>query len=422
MLKKIPWDKIVLMLISLTIAFVIGEIVFRKMIFSENESFDNLRNPEDYADVIHYGVDRFYPEDYWKLNFLFNREFEMNNPQPLLGWKGWFNPGNYLHNETDSVKGRRPVLLFGDSFAMCVDEVDCFEDILNRDTSFTKDYYFLNYGVGGYGVDQIYLLMQQVVPLYENPIVIFSMLSADMDRSMLKMRDGQKPYFTVADTGLVLNGTPITLGNEGYVEENPPEIWSYLYRKVRTLVSDTHKDDQAKGDAYAEEIKALNGRIIEDAVEFLEKSGNEYFLLLFHTDHFGWKNWRMKFIRDKFTELKVPYIGAMDVRYFKVNPWDYNSGDLVLPDNGHPTTLGNEFVAEAIHQYIRDSSYRDSVRIHNQDWHKNLGIRAEKISIYRTADWLENIRKDAEQKGMTLDSLVTINADYMYHEGLKKDQ
>ena len=42
-------------------------------------------------------------------------------------------------------------LLFGDSLSACVDDVLCFEDLLEN-TQFNSEYVILNYGVGGYGL------------------------------------------------------------------------------------------------------------------------------------------------------------------------------------------------------------------------------------------------------------------------------
>ena len=85
------------------------------------------------------------------------------------------------------IRDRRPFLLFGDSFSACVDDVLCFEDLLEN-TQFNSEYVILNYGVGGYGLDQIWMLMDKVLPLYPHAIVVIGIMSDDIDRAHLRMR------------------------------------------------------------------------------------------------------------------------------------------------------------------------------------------------------------------------------------------
>lgn len=93
------------------------------------------------------------------------------------------------HQDAGNIGRRRPVLLFGDSFAAGVGDAESFQNILNHDEAFSRDYYLLNYGVSGYGVDQIYLMLQHTLPLYQRTIVIFSLMTFDLDRSILTFRE-----------------------------------------------------------------------------------------------------------------------------------------------------------------------------------------------------------------------------------------
>ncbi len=209
----------------LILGFIIAEYAFRAMLFSEYKAFDNLKNPGDYCNSdIH--------EDYWKLFYKFNEEYRPpENPHPLLGWKGGFHPESYIHHAFRYLGNKKPVLLFGDSFARCVDQSKCFQEILNNDDEFTNDNYLLNYGVGGYGVGQISLLSQKVIPLFKNPFVVFSLLTYDLDRSVLSVRTGQKPYYKIENDSLKLCGIPINSNPKEFFDSNPPEITSYLFNK-----------------------------------------------------------------------------------------------------------------------------------------------------------------------------------------------
>ena len=69
-------------------------------------------------------------DDYWKLLTLFkDPEHRLPPPRfdPVLGWR-WPEPGRI-----DGSGERRPVLLFGDSFAACIgDGEDCWQGLLAR--------------------------------------------------------------------------------------------------------------------------------------------------------------------------------------------------------------------------------------------------------------------------------------------------
>lgn len=184
---------IALLAASIVITLILAEYIFRFILFSKIKMFESLRVPSYYVPHINCKDEDFHTVDYWKLNYLFKKDFNIEHPHPILGWTGKFSKKTLEHYNQDKLNDKRPVLLFGDSFAMCIDSVECFEEILNRDTTFSSGHYLLNYGVGGYGIDQIYLLFNATVDSFNNPFVIFSFFTTDMDRSMLYVRDAQKP-------------------------------------------------------------------------------------------------------------------------------------------------------------------------------------------------------------------------------------
>ncbi len=151
---------IALVLVSTLIMFGVSECAFRKILFSDNPAFEELRDPALYAKYIPHRNQDFLSDDYWKLNYLFRRNgFNVTKPDSLLGWTGFFHHNSYQHYDMKAVKDKKVVLIYGDSFTMCVDSTLCFQEILNADEAFSENHYMLNYGVGGYGTDQISILM-----------------------------------------------------------------------------------------------------------------------------------------------------------------------------------------------------------------------------------------------------------------------
>ena len=179
------------------VTVLICEVGFRTLLFSQVAFMERFREPNLYTDY-------FSDDDWWKLYYAFNKPANDTAKQPhsLLGW-GWagkFSNETYLHAEAGQVGRRRPVLLYGDSFTHCLTALeDCFQGILNKDTEFSKDHYLLNYGVLGYGVDQIYLLLKSSLFLYHEPYVIVGIHTRDLDRSILSYFVAQKPYFELIE-------------------------------------------------------------------------------------------------------------------------------------------------------------------------------------------------------------------------------
>lgn len=337
------------------------EIGLRHVLFNGDPVWDFLRKPGNYALYHKDGNEDHFNEDYWKLQYLFNRAFNVTKPHPLLGWSGNFSKKDYEHADEARAKGRRPVLLYGDSFAMCVDSVECFEDHLNADSTFSAEHYFMNFGVGGYGVDQIHILMEETIELHEKPFVIFSMLTTDMDRSMLYMRDSNKGRFKLEDDELVLTHTPITLSTEEFVAANPPEIWSYSVNLILNGLMKVFGEPGRFKWEYVAELKSVNEALIRKSIEQLRASNTEFVVLLFQSSYHAPHEWRNVFLRDLFAELEVPYLASSDIidQVNETEPRDISAYTIV--GDGHPTSLANQLVSDVLLEYILHPESRASL-------------------------------------------------------------
>ena len=171
-----------------------------------------------------------YSEDaYWALKRRWN-------PAPTasprldreLGWTGDFDPGTWKHHERHLLKGRRPVLLYGDSFSSCVEGVICFQEILEDEPGFSREFRLLNYGTGGYGIGQTLLLMERTLPLFPDAVVVAGLMTLDIDRAVLSLRDAPKPRLRL-EGGALVRGQASAPEEEGAL---PHGIRSFLYRKL----------------------------------------------------------------------------------------------------------------------------------------------------------------------------------------------
>lgn len=406
-----------LVLVTLTLGCLGIEYTFRWMLFGGHEAFAHLRNPTMYAPIIKQENEDFRTADYWKLHNLFKGNLSTKLPQELLGWNGFFNKETLVHVQKAKQGKRQPVLFYGDSFAMCVDTVDCFEDILNADSTFAKDHFLMNYGVGGFGSDQIYLLFNETVNEFNDPFVVFSLLTTDMDRSMLAVRERQKPYFEVSDTGLVLKGTPITQSPKAFFEENPPDITSYLWNKFKySDISPFEPDHKLPGRMRQEEME-LNTLLLEKAFRKLKKQGENYVVVIFYPEHHKGPDWRLTFLRDLCAQNDVPYICDMDLMHGDTTATDFRPGKYNIIGDGHPTSHLNRLLSMELKKYILHPKYRQEVAERNAHWKTRFPskrvVSYYEQTIRNSPDWLLGIQQSAEKQGRPLDSLILENAVYM---------
>lgn len=101
-----------------------------------------------------------------------------------------------------------PILVVGDSYAMG-EEVDD-DETLPAHLEGMLDHRVLNGGVLGYGIDQIVLRAEALVPAFRPKILLVSFIADDVRRAQMRILWGSdKPYFDIVDGGLVLRGVPV---------------------------------------------------------------------------------------------------------------------------------------------------------------------------------------------------------------------
>ncbi len=350
---------VILLCLSLGASFALAEVLFRWAIFSNVAAFKNLRDPNLYAN--------YFSEELQKLRVLLDPESGIaQNPHPELGWIGDASADDVKHNKSAEINGRRPVLLYGDSFAQCPSSrVECFEDILNKDPEFARDHYLLNYGCGNYGVDQIYLSMKYSLDHYDNPFVVFSLMTLDLDRALSRIRPIPKPYFEIVNDKLVLH-PPSTKSKFEYVKENPPSVKSYLFRllyhKVRNwlLIEFPNRFDWLRYDHrdWKEKVIRINEKILEAAIQELESRHLDYVVLIFHPQwryesSFTEQFWRDKFLKDFLDSRGISYIWSKSIILDDAKKTgQLDIAKYIIRGDGHPTELYNQLVAREIKKRV----------------------------------------------------------------------
>lgn len=343
--------KVVALLIGCGLSFLLGEIFLRLTLSTSARPLAIFRNPSLYAD---YRSD----DDWWKLYLKVGGIHKPpETPHPLLGWVNNFDRQTYRHKDADKLGNRRPVLLFGDSFGDCVDDVPCFEDYLNADPDFSATHYLLNHSVGGYGLDQIYLLMTQVLDKYRDPVVIVTFMLEDVDRCVLSFRGGQKPVFQIVDGQLKLTNVPISARPYEWLEQNPISIKSYFYEFLKRgprrawgrLVGRRWMEEKK-----TEEKKAVGAAVLERMVGDLRGRRLDFTVIVFHP--FTGRTWRDDFVREVFARAGVPYKGTEEIVREHMGEGDLFARSTrqkyMLPDLDHPNGLQNRLIADYIREYV----------------------------------------------------------------------
>ena len=245
---------------------------------------EGLRKPEHFADP---NLD----DDYWKLQYLFlppEQQRPAAGADPRCGWTGdLVRPGTYEHARAGDVGGRRPVLLYGDSYAACATSPEeCFQGLLER-SDLAERYALVNFGVGGYGVDQVLLLLRSTIDAWkdQDPIVVISFLvDNDFDRNVLTFRCWPKPRFTVEGEGLA-GGDPVDPDPGSYLDRHPPSIRSYLLRYLtyrRGTLPARLQWYLRRGSLRNEEKVAVGRGILREIHAELAGRGLDHFFLAFH--------------------------------------------------------------------------------------------------------------------------------------------
>jgi hypothetical protein len=238
-----------------------------------------------------------------------------------------------------------------------------FGDLLNGDPEFSGDHFLLNYGTGGYGVGQICLLMKATVPLYERPVVVFSVMVEDVHRTTKAFRIGQKPCFRVVDGAVREVGGPIRADTRAYLDAHPPRIRSYVLAML------AHGPFVPRGiqglfrgsGSQQEELEAVNAALIADVCAFLRERDVPVLAVIFHPyqppddgpivfeDEEGW---RSRFLRRTLDNLRVPAVFANDLLRADATRVRLRRRDAYFIEDGHPNERYNRLIAAEMKRFV----------------------------------------------------------------------
>lgn len=299
----------------------------------------------------------------WKLRVDLGLERRDRSPSfdARFGWlSDAIDPATLAHVDEARVGARRPLLFFGDSYAQCVAEArPCWQELLEESPLATR-FALLNYGVSGFGLDQVRLLLEPVLERFaaRDPLVgIGILVDDDLDRCYLPLRSFPKPTFTVEGSALVLH--PLEHDSAAaYLRAEPVRIRSYLWRwflfgsglvSRRTAVGWT---DEAE---HVDEKRAINRALLAEIRDLLEARGLDAFFVLFHARRAleapGPYAWQEPFLYRTFEELGLPFVSSKRVLRAHLARTGQSAEELYIrsgPGLNHYTGATQALVFEAL--------------------------------------------------------------------------
>jgi len=326
-----------------------GELLIRAAISFE---FAPFRHAFLYADG-------YSDSDYFKLLKTWFPETDISwasNPDLALGWapeKSLENPLGIIAGDPYDTVFNNTILFFGDSFVQGqTPMMDKLPQLLDREISSYKVY---NYGVAGYGVDQIYLRFLQTYTAFKEPIIIVGILTTDLDRSVLAIRDRPKPYFSLENGKLKLQGTPVNPDIQDWIKQNPVQIKSYLYAFIRQRMRLLLAGDDPLAMEYKQlEKKKINKRIIEVLINTVREDKLRLIFVLFYGKGELQKvGWRETFLKELFSASNVPYLDTKQILLHSAATQKVDLDSYYYPgEQGHPNEAGNRVIAKAIAELL----------------------------------------------------------------------
>lgn len=344
-------------LLSVLLTLGLAEALLRVALFSEGFVVKSLRQPWRYADS-------FLDGDYWKLATLFGTvdgAMRAGAQHTTLGWSPILtaeNPlGIYADSPPEPSSLREPVLVYGDSFIAGATPMHA--KIPQLLESLGSGRVFVNLGVSGFGVDQIFLRYLETVDRFASPTVVVGILMDDVNRSIMPYRMAPKPYFEVESGRLALRASTVTQTPAEYLAEHPPEIRSYLFRlamfRIRDALPDGLFNWMLGYDRQIERIREVNRLILESLRDEASRRRQPLFVILFYGVYeLERPVWQEQFLKDTLRDLGIPYYDTRPAIEAAMRTGGSGFWEFYYRHNNHPNELGNQLIAEGFHRWLVD--------------------------------------------------------------------
>ncbi len=356
------------------LSFLLAEVGLRVLLFWDTRLLEKvahkLRQPGYYADMAREDL-------FWKLVRIWTpraQRYPFGRFSEKTGWTGPLIDAKTLISVDEAKVGeRRPVLLYGDSFAECVTSPEeAWQGLLERSPE-GKTAAIVNFGVSGFGTDQAWSMLDATIDRFaaRNPLVVFGIfLDEDPDRAMLSFRGMPKPRYTLEGGELVFH--PLEEHDpQSWWDNHPPGVPSYVWRLLRGPHGPLPYQWQEKLRSLPDDaqVVALTRAILARVHARLEALHVEHLVLGFHgralLENPEPHMWRERFVRDACSELGVHFLSSRPYLLSAVNGQKELLGRTLFvtegPGEGHLNARGNCVVFEAFRQAIEGRYEREDI-------------------------------------------------------------
>ncbi len=328
-------------ILSVLITLLVIEGVFR--LFEKNETliFRLIDFPGRTV-----GLYEFDQDLGWKNRANFNEYFRWPHRTTLekINDDGWRD--NTYHYSKPSDVYRIAIIGCSLTYGYGVNMEEAYpkelERLLNKKVS--KNIEVLNFGVNGYGLSQMLINYDKFVSRYNPDLVILQYYMPSVYRSnYTKMWATQKPTFKLKNGVLKLRNHPVPKD-----KFRPLEKWMiknsvfYKFIKDKLLKIEELRKLEFKSQVYKnKELHRFNSEILKHLRGNIEKNNSR--LIVFTLEQGSW-------FKKICSEAKVEVFNIYD--YADLNDWEKRGAIKNPPPVGHWSPLGNQYVAEAIYQYL----------------------------------------------------------------------
>lgn len=365
---KEVWKYAFLVFVGLAIGFIISELAFR-VYYHQKGLVPAITEDERCMNNVYIGHRSLIESKNYNLE---NRKHVTH---PLLGWKP---TPNFVDGREDSLmtengetrvfvldsrynsmgmrsmkeyskskpKGIFRVSILGDSSTHGVDVTQPFSypAMLEK---LAKNTEVLNFGVSGYGVDQMYLMFLNETLGFENDAVIMGIFIDDVRRSGHACKDYLKPKFVIEENKLKLTNTPIPALQEFLEGYERPAIESYFIKHLLSKIYYINLRERKYDEGFS--IASL---ILDDMKKITNEKKMFFMVAILSPND---ETELMKEMRLKLRKLlegkEIEYIDSIDV-FDGAYKGPYRNFNLYV--SGHFNNLGNALMAQKIKNVLED--------------------------------------------------------------------
>ena len=243
--------------------------------------------------------------------------------------------------------GKRRILVLGDSLTFGYEAADneTYPYYLENDL---KGFEVLNFGVGGYGHDQMLLYLKDDGIRYSPDIVILGFVSGDMSRNMLNLRYLPKPRFESVHNELKLKNVPVP--TKGSVAKG-----EFFRLKIIDLFS-IFSDKYCRKSGWEKEKRRITEAILNEMIKTTRACHAEmlFVYILTPKEVASIDTIKIKVQEDYFLQYcrgrGIPYLST------RASFTDAIKKGINLKKSGHWDAQGNYIIAQAINDYLRTAN------------------------------------------------------------------